>query len=114
MYSLLRGAVGEDVRYALKTSIAFVMVSDVHGYGAENACLGFNKIIVAGAHIVHQHLACTFILFWKFYRALNEFRNRFSICTWSLQEGPFPTRWPGTFVLLVRDDTGLNFILHDR
>ena len=54
MYSLLRGAVGEDVRYALKTSIAFVMVSGVHGCGAENACLRSNEIIIAGAHVVYQ------------------------------------------------------------
>jgi hypothetical protein len=53
MYSLLRGAVGEDVRYALKTSIAFAMVSGGYGYGAENACLRFNKVIVAGAHVVY-------------------------------------------------------------
>ena len=81
MYSLLRGAVGEEVRYALKTSRAFVMVSEVHGYGAENTCLKFNKIILTGAHVVYQHLAGTFILFWKFYRVFNEFRNRFSVCT---------------------------------
>jgi hypothetical protein len=36
------------------------------------------------------------------------------MCTWSLQEGPFPTRWPGAFVLLVRDNAGLDFLLHNR
>jgi hypothetical protein len=45
---------------------------------------------------------------------LNEFCDRLSMCTWSLQEGPFPTRWPGAFVLLVRDNAGLDFLLHNR
>lgn len=42
------------------------------------------------------------------------FSYRFPASTGRLQEGPLPARGLGTFVLPVRDDTWLDFLLHNR
>jgi len=78
MNSLLRGAVGEDVRYELKTSIACTRVSE--GLRRhEDAYLGFEKIIVGRAHVIYQQLPSTFIFLWEFYRVFDEFGDRLSL-----------------------------------
>jgi len=79
-----------------------------------DACLELDQIIIARAHIVYQQLPCTFIFLREFYRALDEFWDRFPLGTRCLQEGPFPSRWLWTFILTVRNDVGLDFILHKR
>lgn len=114
MNSLLRGAVGEDVRYELRTSIACVMMVSEALARAERACLKPDKIAIGRAHVVYQQLPCTFILFWEFYSALHDFCYRPSLGTGCLQEGPLPPMWLGTLILAVLNDIGLDFILHKR
>ena len=90
-----------------------MMVSEVETR-VEHACLRLDKIIIVRAHVVYQQLPSTFILFWKLYRAFYEFCNRLPLGAGRLQEGPLPPRWLGTFILPMRDDIGLDFILHKR
>ncbi len=69
---------------------------------------------MARAHVEYQELPCTFILLGEFYRALDEFRDRLSLGARRLQEGSLPSRWLWTFILTVRNDIGLDFILNKR
>jgi len=113
MNSLLSGAVGEDIRYESRTSIACAMVSE-GVTRAERTCLELDQIIIARAHIVYHQLPCTFVLRREFYRALNELCDRLPLSTRRLYKRPLPSRWLWTFILTVRNDTGLDLILHKR
>jgi hypothetical protein len=101
------------VRYELRASIACVMVSEGVTWG-RNSYLKPDQIIIGRAHVVYQQLPRTFILLREFYRALDEFCDRLPLGARCLQEGPFPSRWLWTFILTVRNDIGLDFILHKR
>lgn len=78
------------------------------------ACLNLDQIIVTRSHVVYQQLPCTFILLREFYRAFDEFCDGLPLGARCLQEWSFPSRWHWTFILTVRNDIGLDFILHKR
>lgn len=79
-----------------------------------NTYFELDQIIMARAHVVYKQLPCTFILLREFYRVLDEFCDRLPLGARCLQEGPFPSRWHWTFILTVRDDIGLDFVLQKR
>ena len=81
---------------------------------SRNPCLKLDQIFIARAPAVYQQLPGTFILLREFYRTLDEFCDRLPLGAGRLEEGSLPSRWLWTFILTVRNDIGLDFILHKR
>jgi hypothetical protein len=90
------------------------MVSEGGAIRGRDANLKLGQVIIARAHVVDQQLPCSFILLREFHRALDEFCDRLPLSARCLQERPFPSRWLWTFILTVRNDIGLDLILHNR